>query len=62
MSAPLILVEKDGKKLRVHPSTVAAHVKAGWRVVEAEAESAAEAAEGGNKGKKNRQEQAEASA
>jgi hypothetical protein len=25
-------VEKDGERLLVHPTTVAAHVKAGWRV------------------------------
>lgn len=29
----LVLVEKDGEQLRVHPSCVKAHADAGWKVV-----------------------------
>lgn len=30
----LVEVHKDGERLHVHPTTVAAHAAAGWRVVE----------------------------
>jgi hypothetical protein len=59
MSEPLVLVEKDGKKLRVHPSTVESHQRAGWHVAQSEPEAAAEGAEGGKKGKKSKEQSAE---
>jgi hypothetical protein len=34
MADKLVLMEKDGEQLRVHPTTVEAHKAVGWKVVE----------------------------
>lgn len=34
MSDELVLMQKDGVELEVHPTTVEAHKAAGWKVVE----------------------------
>ena len=49
----LVLVQKDGELLEVHPTTVKAHEAAGWKVVYEAAEDVAEPDEkpaGGKKG------------
>ena len=44
MSDELILIEKDGERIRVHPGTLENHKQLGWTVVEEAAEPAAVAA------------------
>lgn len=46
----LVAMEKNGQKLRVHPSTVAAHQRAGWVLLPAQPEPDAEEPARGSEG------------
>jgi hypothetical protein len=35
----LVLVEKDGEQIRVHPFTLANHLELGWKIVQISAEN-----------------------
>lgn len=41
-SDELILVEKDGEQIRIHPLALEDHKRLGWKVVEAEVPAEAE--------------------
>lgn len=51
MSEELILVEKDGAQIRVHPGTLENHKQLGWMVVEETAKAASEETPEPKKGK-----------